>query len=320
MKERSVPREAPHRCPDLEALVVLARRAARAGGRRTLEYFGRRLAFETKPDGSPVTDADRASEAAIHAVLRRARPGDGFTGEEGGTVLGGSGVHWIVDPLDGTKSFIHGVPLYSVLVAAEVRGIPAVGVIDLPALDETVSAARGTGCRWNGRPARVSVIDRLAEATVLTTSVRGLEDRGLPFDRIARSSRLQRGWGDGYGYALVATGRADVMIDAEVNVWDTAPLLPILEQAGGRLTDWSGRTTIHGRDAVGSNGLLHDEIVRLLREATGRTVARAPSADRLIQGRDRTGRGGRERRDDGTSALTSGAARPGPAGADHARR
>ncbi|MHB8351088.1 MAG: inositol monophosphatase family protein [Thermoplasmata archaeon] len=313
MPPRPNRQEVPGDRPDAAALLAIAQKAARAGGRRTLESFGRRLASETKPDGTPVTDADRASEAAIRAVLARARPQDGFTGEESGIVAGASAVHWIVDPLDGTKSFIHGVPLYAVLVAAEVRGIPTVGVIHLPALDEMVSAARGVGCRWNGRRAQVSTIDRLSEATVLTTSVRGIEAHGLPFRRIARASRLQRGWGDGYGYAMVATGRAEVMIDAAVLVWDAAPLLPILEEAGGRFTDWKGRATIRGADAVGSNGHVHEEIVRLLRDARIPS-GRRPAPQRRSRGRDRSGpEEGLLEAGEATGGSSARPARPAPA-------
>ncbi len=279
------PRPLASSVPGPRELLEIARKAARAGGRRTLEYFGGRLPAETKSDGSPVTRADRASEAAIRAVLRRERPHDGVTGEEGGVRPGRSPVHWIVDPIDGTKSFVHGVPLYSVLVAAEVDGEPTVGVIHMPALGETVAAARGLGCRWNGRAAHVSRTERLSEATVLTTSVRGLEARGVPFRRLAHRSRWQRGWGDGYGYALVATGRADAMIDSAVQIWDAAPLLPILAEAGGRFSDWTGRASIRGPDAVGTNGLLHEEMLRLLgRERlppSGRTRAHpAPGGPR----------------------------------------
>jgi len=212
-----------------------------------------------------VTRYDRAAEREIRRVIRRSFPSHRIVGEEGGRTGADARVRWFVDPIDGTKSFVRGVPLYSVLVGVEVERRPSVGVIHLPALGETVSAATGHGCTWNGRPARVSETDRLSRATLLTTSVRGLEQRGIPFRRLARVTETQRGWGDGYGYALVATGRADAMVDSKVHVWDVAPLLPILSEAGGRFTDWRGRPTIHGRDAVGTNGRLHDPLLRLLR-------------------------------------------------------
>jgi histidinol phosphatase-like enzyme (inositol monophosphatase family) len=256
----------PSPVPTLSELLDVAVEAAHAGGRRTLEYFGGRVPSETKGDGSPVTPADRASEREIRRVIQKAYPGHAILGEEGGSTPGDPHVRWILDPIDGTKTFVHGVPLYAVLVAVEIDGRPSVGVIHLPALHETVAAASGLGCRWNGRPASVSPVERLSEATVLMTSVRGLEARGVRFERLSSATKLQRGWGDAYGYALVATGRVDAMIDAAVQVWDVAPLLPILEEAGGRFTDWHGHRGIASGDAVGSNGRIHDPLLRVLAE------------------------------------------------------
>ncbi len=252
--------------PPVEALREVAVAAAHAAGRRTLESFGRRLASETKADGSPVTDSDRESEAELRRVIRASFPNHSVLGEEGGPTAGDARVRWVLDPIDGTKSYVSGVPLYAVLVAVELFGRPVVGVIHLPALGETVAAATGLGCRWNGRPARVSEIDRLSEAVVVTTSVRAVEERGVPFRRLSAATRTQRGWGDGYGFALVATGRVDAMVDVGLQRWDVAPMRPILEEAGGRLTDWSGRETLDGTDFVASNGPLHEPLVRLLAE------------------------------------------------------
>ncbi|MFZ1023836.1 MAG: inositol monophosphatase family protein, partial [Thermoplasmata archaeon] len=245
--------------------LAVARTAARAGGARTLEHFGRRLLAEVKTDGSPVTIADRQSEAAIREVISATYPDHTILGEEGGLHAGNPEVRWIVDPLDGTKSFIHGVPLYGVLVGVEISGVARIGVIYLPALNELVEAASGLGCMWNGEAARVSTVADLEEATVLTTSVRGLEDAGVPFRKLSSATRIQRGWGDCYGYALVATGRADVMIDSGVQIWDAAPLLPILEESGGRFTNWAGTRTILGQNGVGTNGRLHDAVLKILR-------------------------------------------------------
>jgi histidinol-phosphatase len=248
----------------LESLLRVARNAARAAGRRTMELFGRRIRPETKADGSPVTPADRASENELRRLIRKAFPDHTIVGEEGGTSTGNPRVRWILDPIDGTKSFIHGVPLYSVLVAVEVDRRPSVGVIHLPALNETVDAALGLGCRWNGKVAHVSTTARLGDATIVTSSVRALERGGVPFHRLATATRTQRSWGDGYGFALVATGRADAMIDSGLKVWDIAPMLPILEEAGGRLTDWRGARTIRSLDYVASNGKIHEPLLRLL--------------------------------------------------------
>lgn len=253
---------------ELQDLLDVAVEAARAGGRVALEYFGREFAVETKPDGSPVTPADRASEAAIRERIRARYPDHAILGEEGGASAGEGRVRWIIDPIDGTKSFVRGVPLFGVLVGVEVEGAAVVGVAFLPALGELVEAARGLGCRWNGKPARVSVVDDLADATLLTTSVRGIERRGVPYRRLMDATGLQRGWSDCYGHVLVATGRADVMLDPHVSVWDNAPFLPILREAGGRFTDWRGTETIHGSDSVSTNGRLHERVLSLLSGAS----------------------------------------------------
>jgi len=252
------------RLPSLEELLRVASDAARAAGRLTLESFGERLPAETKPDGSPVTSVDRASEEELRRKIRRSFPDHTIVGEEGGETPGDPRLRWFLDPIDGTKSFIHGVPLYGVLVAVEVNGRPSVGVVHLPVLDETVEAALGLGCRWNGKTAHVSRTERLSEATVLTTSVRALEAEGASFRRIASATKTQRGWGDGYGFSLVATGRADAIVDTGLHVWDIAPMIPIFEEAGGRVTDWSGVTTPVGSNYLASNGILHEPLRRLL--------------------------------------------------------
>ncbi len=259
------PSSASERVPPRSTLLEVARRAAIAGGRRTLEAFGRRIRPEIKPDRTPVTPSDRASEREIRRVIRRSFPRHAILGEEGGASGGPSRVRWVIDPIDGTVSFLHGVPLYSVLVAAEVDARPVVGVIHLPALGDTIAAALGSGCRWNGRPARVSAISRLSEATVLTSSVRALEARGVRFRRWGPRARTARTWGDAYGHALVATGRADAMLDTGLHPWDVAAIVPVVTEAGGRITDWSGRTGRPEGDFLSSNGRLHAELLRAVR-------------------------------------------------------
>lgn len=260
---RSV-RPAVSRPPPLRALLSVAKDSTRAAGHVTLESFGRKMPAERKEDGSPVTAVDRAAEEELRRTIRKSFPDHMIVGEEGGVSTGDPRVKWFLDPIDGTKSFIHGVPLYSVLVAVEVAGRPSIGVIHLPALGETVSAASGLGCRWNGRIAHVSATKRLSDATVLTTSVRALEAAGASFRRLASATQTQRGWGDGYGFALVATGRADAMIDPYLHIWDIAPMVPILEEAGGKVTDWDGTRTILSSNYLASNGRLHEPLLRLL--------------------------------------------------------
>lgn len=247
----------------------VAREAALAGGEVIARHASaERRASWQKSDDNPVTGADLEANAAIVAVLRAAFPDDALLSEE--TIdsparLAASRV-WIVDPLDGTRTFVRGVPLYGTLVGLEVRGDPVVGVVYLPALDELVAAAQGLGCAWNGRPCRVSSIDRLDQALVAVTDERNARQRSGAYARLAEASGMQRTWADCYAYVLVATGRAEVALDPIMNVWDCAALLPIVEEAGGRFSDWRGTRTIHGGEAVATNGVLHDRVLGLLAE------------------------------------------------------
>jgi histidinol-phosphatase len=251
--------------PSLSDLLAVATDAAYAGGRRTLAYFNTNVEVETKADNTPVTRADREAEAVIRQIITRHYPSHAILGEETGATPGDAGYRWIIDPIDGTKTFIHGVPFYGVLVAVEVAGKAAVGVVYLPALDEMITAATGLGCRWNGRPARVSTVARLEDATLLTTNVTRSQARSDAYDRLVAKTKLHRTWGDCYGYVLVATGRAEIMLDAAMNPWDCAPLLPILTEAGGHFTTWSGEATIYGPDAVGTNAALNEQVLSILK-------------------------------------------------------
>ena len=252
--------------PDLRDLLDVAVEAALAGGKCTLRYFNAGVAVEWKADRSPVTAADRESEAEMRRVIGRAFPDHTILGEEEGETAGSAPVRWIIDPLDGTRTFVRGVPLYGTLVGVEVRDEPVVGVIHLPALDETLAAARGGGCTWNGRPCRVAATDALDRALLVVTDERVARARSGAYDRLVARTAMQRTWADCYGYALVATGRAEVALDPIMNVWDCAALLPIVEEAGGRFTDWSGRRTIRGGESVATNGVLHDAVLQTLTE------------------------------------------------------
>lgn len=259
--------------PSLEDLRQAAERFARDAGEVTLAYFGSGVAAAAKGDGTPVTVADREAEALLRRRIREAFPGHGILGEEEAEEPGEVPVRWIVDPIDGTRSFIQGVPLYTVLVGVEVEGEAVVGVIHCPPLDEIVSAARGLGCRWwrgGARPldreAAVSEVEDPSGAVVLLTDPEAVlaGPVGAGWRKLAGQARFVRGWGDAYGHLLVATGRAEVMVDPELSPWDAAPLLPVLREAGGRFTDLRGRSTIHGGSGVSTNGRLHDRVLKLL--------------------------------------------------------
>jgi histidinol-phosphatase len=244
----------------LDTAVAIATEA----GELTLRWFrSDSLVVDRKGDGTPVTEADRAAEALVRARLREAFPDDGVLGEEEDEHVGTSGRRWIVDPIDGTKAFTRGVPLYTTLLAVEDEHGVAAGVIVVPALQERVWAGRGLGCFHDGRPCRVSSVDRVDEA-YLTTS--GYSYWPEPMLLAAqRSGMTMRTWGDGYGYLLVATGRVDVMVDPTVRPYDIAAMPVILEEAGGRFTALDGREGYDHGSGVATNGVLHDAVLGLLR-------------------------------------------------------
>ncbi len=240
---------------------------ARRAGAVTLRWFGTDLTVETKADASPVSIADREAERTIRDAIAEHYPDDAILGEEYGEASGsGSGRRWIVDPIDGTQSFVRGVPLYGTLVALEADGDVVVGVAHFPALDETLAAARGAGCRHNGRPARVSSCDVLGDSLICYTDHMLFERAGHAdaWERVVAATGLTRGWSDCYGYALVATGRADAMIDPIMAPWDCAALAPIVEEAGGRYTDFGGAATIYGGNAIATNGRVHGALLAIV--------------------------------------------------------
>ena len=250
--------------PQLDELTGLARRAAALAGEIVMPLFEQRLTVELKADGTPVTEADRRAEEAMRELFARETPAFGVLGEEHGETPGEGRYRWVIDPIDGTKSYIHHVPLFGTLVALERDGEPVVGVVACHAVGETAWASRGGGAFLNGEPTRVSETPSLAEATVLTTSSVSLHRRSPQgFARLGNEARLLRSWGDCYGYLAVVAGRAEAMIDPVVNPWDIAPFAVLLEEAGGRLTTWAGVDGA-GEDAVATNGRIHEALLDVL--------------------------------------------------------
>jgi histidinol-phosphatase len=255
--------------------LAVARRAVERAAALTLQYFRSNLAIEYKADATPVTVADRGAETLLREAVALAFPDDGIFGEEFPEHVGSSGRRWIIDPIDGTASFIRGVPLYGVLLglelAADDREIDAercvLGVAAFPAVGETLWAVRGGGAFVNGLPARVSDATALMGATVVTSDCKPelYGDRHAGFERLLSAAARQRGWGDCYGYALVATGRAEVMVDPLLSPWDCAALAPIVDEAGGVFMDWNGRRTIYGGSGIATSRTLADEVLRTLR-------------------------------------------------------
>ncbi len=252
----------------LHTLLEFAQELAWQAGKLTLAYFGTGVVPELKADQTPVTVADRQAEQRLRAMIGARFPEHGIVGEEFGATNPGARYRWILDPIDGTKSFVQGVPFYGVLVGLEQDNEPVVGVCYLPALNEMIAAARGEGCTINGRRAQVSVVSQLADAVLLASDAESFATygRAAAFDALRRQTKFTRTWGDCYGHILVATGRAELMLDPVMNVWDCAALLPIVQEAGGSFTDWQGIPTIHGGSAVSTNRLLRDEVMQVLQQ------------------------------------------------------
>jgi len=252
---------------ELNGLLEFAVEIARGAGEITLQYFRKQPETSRKSDGSFVTIADRQAESYLRRRIAERFPDDGILGEEEGESQGTSGRRWILDPIDGTFAFVHGVPLYGVLIAVEIDGELSLGVVNMPALGEIVSAAKGLGCFLNGEPARVSRTAELKDALLLSTNFRMCADYGFgrAAELLQERARTCHTWGDCYGYVLVATGRADVMLDPVMNLWDCAPLLPIMEEAGGTFTDWRGVRTADGGNSIATNGALFEEVMEIVR-------------------------------------------------------
>ena len=257
---------------EISSRYELARHIAARAAELTLSYYDQALQVSRKADASPVTEADRGAEQLLRQEIRQHFQDDGILGEEFGTVAGSSPFRWILDPIDGTKSFIQGVPLFGTMVAVERAGRGVVGVVVLPALGVSIDAAVGGGA-WETRrdgsrvPARVSSATQLQDGLVVTTSWGGFVQREAvdALRALENAAWYLRTWGDCYGYYLVATGRALAMLDPQLNIWDAAALQPILEEAGGTFTDWRGNSTIDAGEGMGTNGHVLAEVLSHLR-------------------------------------------------------
>lgn len=255
--------------PDSQQLLDFAVLTAHEAGRLSLAYFQTSAGHELKADDTPVTLADRKVEEFIRRRIEARYPDHDVIGEEFGTRDSGAGFKWYVDPIDGTKAFMRGVPLYAVLMALEIDGEVEIGAAYFPALDELIAAASGLGCHWNGRPARVSDAASLASGLVAFTDVASfaLHGKEAAFARLCGRAYDRRGWSDAYGHALVATGRAEVMCDPVLSPWDAGPFPVILREAGGYFGDWTGRETIHAGEGLSTTRALLPEVLALVGEA-----------------------------------------------------
>lgn len=251
-------------------LLQAATEVAQLAARTAMQWYRRGITVETKGDGSPVTIADRSAEEAARAWLSARFPQDGILGEEFGVTRAEGRRRWILDPIDGTKAFVRGVPLWGTLVACCEGDTVLAGAMCFPALDEVIAAAPGEGCWWNGQRTHVSTVSTLESATALITDERFLErpHRAPQWRTLASRVNVARTWGDCAGYLLLATGRAEIMVDDIVNPWDSAALYPIVTEAGGVFTAWDGRDTAFGGSVIATNAgvaaatraLLHDPL------------------------------------------------------------
>ncbi|MGQ0765318.1 MAG: inositol monophosphatase family protein [Gemmatimonadota bacterium] len=236
--------------------------AAAAAGEVALGYFRRQIVVESKADGSPVTEADREAERAARSRILAEFPDDGIVGEELRTQVGTTGRRWLIDPIDGTKSFVRGVPLWGSMVAVEEQGRVIAGAICCAAAGVLMTAADDLGCWLNNARCRVSDVSAIEDATVLTTDDRfpSSPSRRSRWGELSLRASVSRTWGDCYGYTLVASGQAELMVDDRLSPWDAAALMPIMREAGGVFTDFNGRHSLAGSDAVATNLALAEEL------------------------------------------------------------
>lgn len=257
--------------PDWKSRYEVALEAAVAAGRLALGYFDSGLAVEWKSDQSPVTLADREAEALLRTTLLGRFPGDGFLGEESGDTPGGTGFRWVIDPIDGTRNFVRGIPVWATLVGLEYEGEAIGGVAVMPAQNLVYRALRGDGAYRGERRIRVSDVPDLTDSILFYSSISWFVRAGKRdvFLDLAGRTQRQRGFGDFYGFVLVAQGSGEAMVEHGVHIWDIAALRPIVEEAGGRLTDWDGGRDLTRPDVLASNGRVHDTVLAILGGTSG---------------------------------------------------
>lgn len=239
---------------------------AKEAGNHTLNYFNNGVEVLEKSDDSPVTIADREAELIIRKRIEETYPTHGIIGEEFGKKEGSSPITWILDPIDGTKSFIHGIPLYTTLIGVLLENKPLIGVIYAPATGEIAYACKGKGAFYNDKPTRVRPCSDLSKASFFTTELSHIYEHGFKafFDATHDSCKIHRTWGDAYGHMKVAAGQADLMFDPILSIWDAAALAPIIEEAGGIFSDSKGRFSIHTGNGFSCSPELFPSIITLL--------------------------------------------------------
>lgn len=253
---------------DIKLLRDAAAEISKIGGEHTLKYFQKGVEVISKDDDSPVTIADRETEQIMRKEILKRFPDHGIIGEEFGKTNEDSNIQWILDPIDGTKSFIHGVPFYTNLIGILIDNEPVVGIINAPALNEMCIAAIGLGATFNGEPCKVKETKALKDATFLVTEINRFNEMGIQplFQELIDNTKIHRTWGDAYGHMMVAIGRADLMIDPKLSIWDAAALMPVLIESGGTYCDLSGKETIHTGEGISTNKYLAPQVLEIIKK------------------------------------------------------
>ncbi len=251
--------------PDWRNRYELAQEAAAKAGQHALNYFHGDFEVEWKADESPVTIADKEAEIMIRKIIGEKFPDDGFLGEELEDIPSTSGYRWILDPIDGTRSFVKGNPIWGTLVGLEYKGEQIAGVADAPALGISFRGLRGDGSYCNNKPIKVSDVDTLEKSHLFYSSLKWFMEKGNEgaFLELIHRTERQRGYGDFWGFMLVAQGSGELMFEYGCSPWDLCALAAIIAEAGGKLTDWEGNSTIYRRDVIASNGFVHDEALQI---------------------------------------------------------
>jgi histidinol-phosphatase len=253
--------------PDWRTRYELAIEAARTAGDHARTYYDTSVKVEHKADASPVTIADREAEQIIRGLVAKSFPNDGFLGEEFGDQPGASGFRWVIDPIDGTRSFVRHIPIWATLIGLEYKGEQIGGIAYIPVMNQMYRALRGDGAHMNDRRIRVSDTGTLADSLMCYSSIRWFQGAGreATFLQLVKATQRQRGFGDFYGFTLLAEGACDLMLEYGVHEWDVSALKAIVEEAGGTFTDWNGTPTTQTPDVLATNGKLHAATLEILK-------------------------------------------------------
>lgn len=252
----------------MQELLEFAKQLAKQAGKNTLNYFRQNIAIDAKADESPVTEGDRSTEEIMRREIEKRFPDDAILGEEFGAKPGTSGRRWILDPIDGTKSFIRSAPLYGTMISLEENGVSKLGVIHYPVTGETLFALEGQGCFCDDQRCKVSIVNEIESALLATSYPKHVIQHwgDATLSALIHSSNQLRTW-DCYSYLIVATGHAEAFVEPTTKIWDTAPILPIIQEAGGRVTDLEFNGGLEIKQLIVTNGHIHEKVINLINQS-----------------------------------------------------